>query len=502
MGSGQHKKFPYVLGALAEACFEGSLQLQEGKVLRSVIFFEGMPVNVISGLQEETLGRILLEEERITPEDYARLLDKMVESHKSCGELLVSLELFEPGEVLSALELQVRRKLLNCFKMADFDFELQDKLVPPGLVVARLDPSEMMFAGIRGSYSLERMMAEFPVDDQTVFTTREGVVELTREAQSPEARVYESIGEGAGLDAFRDIVDDFEHLVSILYGLFALGLVDASGIRRPETGFPGAVPAIEKPPPEEDVPDGTPPELEPAPVEDEQASPKLAEKVLSLNRADHFSVLGIERDATPGEIQSAFYQLLKTYYLHDVDSIYTGMKDRDFARQLLDRATVAYRELSDEKNYAAYLVALEKDDGTERAVPPRVLADIEAQKGELALGTRRYPEAQKLFSNAIDMYPVEPGYYHKLGLATYFQALEDLPAEEQLSEEVREPFETAIVMNPRYDPAHLYLGYISRRNGELDKALEEFCRALECNPDNELAREAVRSLEKQLEEED
>jgi len=500
MDSRRHSSFPCLLGALADACFEGSLRVQEGKVQRSVIFFEGMPVNVISGLQEETLGRILLEEGRITPEDYARLLDKMVESHKSCGELLVSLGLFEPSEVLSALELQVRSKLLNCFKMAGFDFELQDKLVPPGLVVARLDPSEMMFEGIRGSYSLDRVMADFPVDDQTVFTTREGVVELTGEAQSSEVRVYESIGEGAGLDVFRGIVDDFRHLVGILYGLFALGLVDASGIRRPEAGLPGAASPIDKTPPQAKVPDNMPAELEPAPVEDQQASPKLAEKVLGLNRADHFSVLGIEREAAPAEIQGAFYQLLKTYYLHDVDSVYSGTKDRDFARQLLDRATVAYRELSDEKNRAAYLEALEKNDGTERAVPPRVLADIQAQKGELALGTRRYPEAQKLFSDAIDMYPVEPSYYHKLGLATYFQALEDLPDDEQLPEEVREPFETAVVMNPRYDPAHLYLGYISRRNGELDKALEEFCRALECNPENELAREAVRSMEKQLEE--
>ena len=499
MSPGKQNRFPFLLGALAEACFEGSLRLQEGKVQRSVIFFEGMPVNVISGLQEETLGRILMEEGKLTSEDYSRLLDEMVETQKSCGELLVSMGFFEPGEVLSVLELQVSRKLLNCFKMGDFQYELQDKLVPPGLVVARLDPAEMMFAGIRGGYSLERLMAEFPVDDQTVFTLRESIVELNPEEQSLEARVHESIGEEAGLDAFRDIVEDFEHLVGILYGLFSLGRVDASGIERPPAGLSGVTPALKKAKPEEDE---IVAELEPAPLEDEQASPKLAEKVLSLNRADHFSVLGIERDAPPAEIQSAFYQLLKTYYLHDVDSVYPGKKDRDFARQLLDRAAEAYRELSDEKNRAAYLVALEKDDGTARAVPPRVLADIEAQKGELALGTRRYPEAQELFSNAIDMYPVEPSYYHKLGLATYFQALEDVSAEEQLPEDVREPFDTAIVMNPRYDPAHLYLGYISRRNGELDRALEEFCRALECNPENELAREAVRSLEKQLQDEE
>lgn len=493
----QRKRFPYLLGALAEACFEGSLRLREGKVERSVIFFEGMPVNVISGLQEETLGRILLEEGQLSQEDYARLLDEMVETHKSCGELLVSMKFLKPGEVLSALELQVRNKLLKCFRMGDFNFELQDKLVPPGLVVARLDPAEMMFAGIRGGYSLERTMAEFPVDEQTVFSAREGLLELSPEEHPLESRVLEAVGDGAGLDAFREIVDDFEHLVGILYGLFSLGRVDASGIERSPAGLPGVVPAPKKARPEEDE---IVAELEPAPVEDEQASPKLAEKVLSLNRADHFSVLGIERDADPGQIQSAFYQLLKTYYLHDVDSVYAGKKDRDFARQLLDRATVAYRELSDEKNRAAYLQALENDDGTERAVPPRVLADIEAQKGELALGTRRYPEAQQLFSTAIDMYPVEPSYYHKLGLATYFQAQGDVPADEQLPEDVREPFETAIVMNPSYDPAHLYLGYISRRNGELDRALEEFCRALECNPENELAREAVRSLEEQLQD--
>jgi tetratricopeptide (TPR) repeat protein len=478
------------------------LGLSEGKVQRSIIFFEGVPVNVISGLQEETLGRILLEEGKITADDYTGLLDEMVASHKSCGELLVSMGLFEPSEVLAALELQVRRKLLNCFKMVDFGFQLADKLVPPGLVVARLDPSEVMFAGIRGGYSLERLMEEFPVDDQTVFTAREGFSDLPREAQSLEARVYHAvghaIGDGAGLDDFLELTEDFQRLAGILYALFSLGLVDASGIERPQILLPGVAPVEGKPGPEEQVL----PDLEPAPVEDERASPKLAEKVLSLNRADHFSVLGVERDSTPEQIQSAFYQMLKTYYLHDVDSVYSGHKDRDFARQLLDRATVAYRELSDEKNRAAYLVALEKDDGTERAVPPRVLADIEAQKGELALGTKRYLEAMKLFSTAIDMYPVEPGYYHKLGLATYLKALEEVSPEEPLPEEIREPFENAVVMNPRYDPAHLYLGYISRRNGELDRALEEFCRALECNPDNELAREAVRSLEKQLEEGD
>ncbi len=498
MGSGRLDSFAHLLGALAESCFEGSLVLSEGRVERSVIFFEGMPVNVISGLQEETLGRILLQEEKITSEDYARLLDEMAETHRSCGELLVSMGLLEAGEVLAALELQVRKKLLNCFKMKDFEFTLADKLVPPGLVVARLDPAEMMLAGIRGGYSLQRLIDEFPVDDQTVFAAREGFVEPPGEADSLEARVYAAARDRARLDDFKDLTDDFPRLVGILYGMFALGLVDASGIERPALTLPELAPAAVKTSSEEQVA----PDLEPAPIEDQEASPKLAEKVLGLNRADHFSVLGVERDAAPEEIQSAFYQLLKTYYLHDVDSVYSGMKDRDFARQLLDRATVAYRELSDQKSRAAYLQALEKDDGTARAVPPRVLADIEAQKGELALGTRRYSEAVQLFSTAIDMYPVEPSYYHKLGLATYFQALEDTPPGENLSEEVSEPFEEAVVMDPRYDPAHLYLGYIARRNGQPDRALEAFCRALECNPDNELAREAVRSLEDQLHRDD
>jgi tetratricopeptide (TPR) repeat protein len=498
MGKRRFISLPHLLGALAESRFEGTLVLSEGKMERSVIFLEGMPVNVISGLQEETLGRILLEEERIAADDYTRLLDEMVASHKSCGELLVSLGLFEPGEVLSALELQVQRKLLNCFYMVDFDFSLVGKPVPPGLVIARLDSSEMIFAGIREGYSPERLLAEFPVDSQTVFVARDEFCGFPGDVDSTEARIYGSIEAWAGLDDLRELLEDSQRLMGILYALFALGLVDASGIERPDVELPGVAPPLKLLGPE----DQARPDLEPAPVEDEKASPKLAEKVLGFNRADHFSVLGIERDAGADDIQSAFYQLLKTYYLHDVDSVYTGTQDREFAERLLDRATVAYRELSDEKNRAAYQKALEEDDGTERAVPPRVLADIEAQKGELALGTRRYQDAMRLFAMAIDMYPVEPSYYHKLGLATYFQALDDISAKEPLPEEIRESFETAVIMNPRYDPAYLYLGYISRRNGELDRALEEFCRALECNPDNEQAREAARLLEEQIQEDE
>jgi len=225
-------------------------------------------------------------------------------------------------------------------------------------------------------------------------------------------------------------------------------------------------------------------------------SPKLAEKVLSLSQCDHFEVLDVERNATPRQVRAAFYQLLETFKLQEAHEIYTSKKDLDLAERLLDRATVAYRVLSDDDARRTYLEALEQNQTAERVIPPRILADVEAQKGELALGAKRYEEAKRLFRLAIDMYPVEPGYFHKLGLTGYLQALESTPSDQPLPESVRTPFERALVINPSYAPPRFYLANISKRNGDLQRALQELEDTLRIHPGNKQAQAAINQINK------
>jgi tetratricopeptide (TPR) repeat protein len=219
-----------------------------------------------------------------------------------------------------------------------------------------------------------------------------------------------------------------------------------------------------------------------------------------LSQCDHFEVLDIERDASPRQVRAAFYQLLETFKLQEAHEIYESRRDLDLAQRLLDRATVAYRILVDEEARQSYLEALEKNRTADRVIPPRILADVEAQKGELALGAKHYDEAKRLFRLAIDMYPVEPGYFHKLGLAGYLQALERTPADQPLPESVRKPFERALLINPSYGPPRFYLANISRRNGDTQRALQELEDTLRIHPGNKQAQAAIAQIQKQMQE--
>jgi tetratricopeptide (TPR) repeat protein len=57
---------------------------------------------------------------------------------------------------------------------------------------------------------------------------------------------------------------------------------------------------------------------------------------------------------------------------------------------------------------------------------------------------------------------------------------------------------TALAINPREDMAYFYRGNVSAAMGDLGKAVEDFRRAVEINPDNELARRGLGRAEMRL----
>ncbi|MBW1871463.1 MAG: hypothetical protein JRJ19_05325, partial [Deltaproteobacteria bacterium] len=103
------------------------------------------------------------------------------------------------------------------------------------------------------------------------------------------------------------------------------------------------------------------------------------------------------------------------------------------------------------------------------------------------------------YDAAIGLYPEEPSYYFNFGLAGYLKAMDETPAEEQLPDLVRKPFLKAVAIKPSYDQARLYLGYISKRNGDFRRALKEFQSAIDCNPRNKRAASEIRVMKKRLE---
>lgn len=490
--------FAYLLGALARSDFSGTVSLRAGSVEREILVQEGLLVDVASSSQAETLGRVLLDEGRITAGDYGRLLEKMTFTRRSAGELLVQMGLVRADEAVTALGFQVRRKLLNCFRPQQVQLALSPGPVPPERVLVRLEPASVLFEGLRQALGPRRIECEFPVDEHTVccgcaLPGRGG----PRLGLLP-AQVWETIGERATVEEVRQAMGRLENLPAVLYGLHALGLVDVEGRARPvferlrsATPVPRqeAGPRVAGPVIEEQARAGAEPAVSPA------VTAGLAEKVLCIAGDDHFAVLGVGRDASDDEIRNAFYQLVDNYKLQDPAAFYRSPKDRELASHLLDRLSSAYQQLSDQKRRGDYLQALERDQARRQAVDPRVLADTAALQGELALGAGRFDEARRHFQQAIDAYPTEPGYHHKLGLAGYLEALRTTPAGRLLPEGIRAPFEEALALDPAYDPACFYLGVIARRNGDLEEARRALEGALQINPDNQQARRALQDLD-------
>lgn len=520
MTEGTKKYLPYIFNAIAKSHFTGTMSLVEGTVERVLYFHEGWSVHVQSRLQEETLGRILLGEKRITREQYERMLDDMVQTKRQAGAVLIAMGALNAEEVVSALEYQTFKKLINCFGMRDFHYFLESKPVPAKLHLSRRNLSEVIFIGIRTAYSVDRLLSEFPVDEETTFLAHQLPADRDIQIGRGESKILNSIGTGMTLARLMSSYKELQVLLAGLYALHALDLIEASGTTRPaiadrellvvsrepttvEIPIPVAVPVAtasgEQPSAAYGQPVEEGGEAEPGSFSDMQRTIRidmnLASKALAAASEDHFTFLNIGTAFDTRGLQAAYAGLVQTYKLKDINNAYNSDRERDMAHRLLNRANLAYRVLLNENSHAMYLATIteQKKAGAE-PVSNRILADIEAQKGQRAISNQQYDEAIQLFERAIKLYHVDPSYHFQLGRAGFFKAIGEIPPDQPLPEILRKPLLEAVALNPRYDMPRLYLGYISKRNGNLEQALKEFEGALECNPQCREAASEIRSL--------
>ncbi len=128
----------------------GLLTIQ-GEVRTAVYFRNGTPVFAELGALSDTLGRILVRQEKLSEADFSRAIQVMTDSlidneQIRLGEVLIQMGLLTGDEIFEALRLQTREKLLRCFlwRRLRSDFESGEHLLAsvepfpcevPGLLV-------------------------------------------------------------------------------------------------------------------------------------------------------------------------------------------------------------------------------------------------------------------------------------------------------------------------------------------------------------------------------
>jgi tetratricopeptide (TPR) repeat protein len=220
---------------------------------------------------------------------------------------------------------------------------------------------------------------------------------------------------------------------------------------------------------------------------------KLAEaraRLTAMEDETYFQMLDVPLSADDDAVRTAFLQAAAVW--HPDRTPGNSPAIRDVYQSVFALLNEAQSTLSDPKTRGRYLRTIQDGGGTPRAqrqVAQLVEAATDVQKAEICIRVRDYAEAERLCRKAIQVTPDDSNTLFVLATALMEKQPESVPAE------VVSLLTRAVEIAPRNDRAHVLLGTVYRRHGNLVAATRHFRQAAEINPKNVDAAREVRLAE-------
>ncbi|MFZ9887622.1 MAG: DUF4388 domain-containing protein [Myxococcota bacterium] len=156
-------RYPQLLARARHEGFTGAIKLQLGSAnTRTVFLRDGLPVGYASSEPGERIGRMMVEQKRITDEQYIKAATMMVEQGIKLAEALVELGFIE-GETL-AVEMRnlTRDQIIQGFEVTQGRFTCtQGQLPGPSVSLFDFGPGEIYVQGFRRYAPAAEMQALF-----------------------------------------------------------------------------------------------------------------------------------------------------------------------------------------------------------------------------------------------------------------------------------------------------------------------------------------------------
>jgi len=269
----------------------------------------------------------------------------------------------------------------------------------------------------------------------------------------------------------------------------------------PDQGFAPMTPPSQVPPPPPSAPAASlPPPSSPEGVATASSSPltteqsglkqKILERAAAISAQDYFQMLGLERDATPEQVQKAFFGLAKVWHPDRLPGALIDVKDA--CSKVFTHLTEAQATLCDTERRAEYMTLL-KDGGATPDDQAKIHAILDAatefQKAEILLKRNDNNQALELAKKAYALDPEQADY---LAMITWLEAQKpEWVGREKTLEKVA-VLDKCIKMNANSERAYFWRGMLYKRIEETSKSMKDFKKASELNPRNLDAMREVR----------
>ncbi len=500
--------FPEVLHSLYIRKQTGVLRLENDRVNKEIFFREGYPVFVRSNILNETLGRLLLKQGKISQEVYEKSLKIMAAGQQKQGAILLEMGYLTPQELYDAIQFQVKYRIFDCFGWAQgkYHFSARDDFFEE-ITIYEFNPAWIIYQGIQQKFSQKRLQEIMKgYLDQYLVKNTEPPYRLQDMGIGPVELQLISLVNGSR--TLRDVIATSKmglpRTIQLLYSLLSAQMITSrSQAETVKEAEKHPVPMQEKKVPKQE--EKAPKQEKKAPKQELSAEKKklrdsLVKRYLELKESNYFEILGVKQDASKDEIKKVYFKLAKQYHpdKYFVDEEDENKKTTGEIFRMISRAYNVLIHDDERKKYENFLRTGKSDEEASREVSNIVNAEIQFQKGEVFLKKRNYSSALEAFNQAIEMNPKEGEYYVYLGW-TMFKKFH--PGQKLGMKEAEEQIRKGISINPRIHDAYLFLGNIFKLDGREAEAEKQFQKTLEYNPDCTEALREIRLINMRREKE-
>jgi curved DNA-binding protein CbpA len=463
----KHYSLPDILLDLQRSDGTGILEIKTDPIFKKIYIKNGIMVFATSNQEEDRLEEILLRAGKITTDQFYQSVDIMKKEGKLQGSALVELGYLKPTELIWAVKHQAEEIILSLFGWEEGKVTLIEDPLSEETITLKLSAANLIFRGIKRINKPEYFKKISPTMDTILYFSIEPM-NLFQDISLTEADKYVlSLIDGnltvkeilsiSSLGNFQTMKTLCAFISTRMIEIKGMGVLEDKSI----------VEMIKEPRTAADL--------------------EFVEKVETLYKKcqsmDHYSILGIEKGATPDQIRRAYYKTAKEFHPDKHFYISSGTLKSKLS-EVFFYITEAYKTLSDPKLREQY-------NQTSKVSTPKIKtnnlekARLRFQEGKVAFKKGIYSDAVELFRQAAYLDSSVAGYHFYLSLA-YEKQKNFHDAQKEIIKAIKlDPFNADYISE---------LGYIYLGLGFNLRATTAFEKAIKLDPSNKKAVEALQKI--------